>query len=104
MLITADFSTMMLTSTRWVCYASSIWKCWNIDLISKKLLKSRVKQLRLEAKLSQNHLARLSDLDRATIAKAEKGAVVSELTLHKVASALSEQLGRTLEPDELVGY
>ncbi len=69
----------------------------------RKFTTSRVKKLRLEAGLSQNHLARLSGLDRATVAKAERGDSVSELTLHKVASALSKALNKKLEPEELAG-
>jgi transcriptional regulator with XRE-family HTH domain len=61
-----------------------------------------IKSLRLEAKLSLNHLARLADLDRATVSKAEKGGAVSELTLHKMASALGQALGRNLTADEMV--
>lgn len=63
---------------------------------------SRIKALRLEAKLSLNHFARLADLDRATVSKAEKGGTVSELTLHKMAAALSQELDRPLNPNELV--
>lgn len=63
---------------------------------------SKIKSFRLEAKLSLNQLARLADLDRATVAKAEKGGVVSELTLHKIAAALGRQLDRSLNADELV--
>lgn len=62
---------------------------------------SRIKALRLEAKLSLNHFARLADLDRATVSKAEKGGTVSELTLHKIAAALSQELDRPLKPNEL---
>lgn len=69
---------------------------------TERRLMNRIKALRLEAKLSQNHLARLADLDRATVSKAEKGGAVSELTLHKMAAALSQQLGQPLNPDELV--
>ncbi len=62
---------------------------------------SKIKRLRLESKLSLNQLARLADLDRATVSKAEKGGAVSELTLHKIAAALGQQLERSLDPDEL---
>lgn len=62
---------------------------------------NRIKTLRLEARLSLNHLARLADLDRATVAKAERGGAISELTLHKMAGALSQKLDRPLNPDEL---
>ncbi len=63
---------------------------------------SKIKSLRLEAKLSMNHFARLADLDRATVSKAEKGGAVSELTLHKMAAALGRRLDRSLDADELV--
>ena len=63
---------------------------------------SKIKSLRLEAKLSLNQFARLADLDRATISKAEKGGIVSELTLHKIAAALSQELDRSLDANDLV--
>lgn len=63
---------------------------------------STIKALRLEAKLSLSHFARLADLDRATVSKAEKGKSVSELSLHKMAAALSQELGRPLAPEDLV--
>lgn len=66
------------------------------------IMVSKIKSLRLEAKLSLNQLARLADLDRATVSKAEKGGVVSELTLHKIAATLGRQLNRNLVADELV--
>lgn len=63
---------------------------------------SKIKALRLEAKLSLSHLARLADLDRATVSKAEKGDSVSELSMHKMAAALSQELERPLAPEDLV--
>ncbi len=63
---------------------------------------SKIKSLRLEAKLSLNQFARLADLDRATVSKAEKGGAVSELTLHKIAAALGQELDRNLEASDLV--
>ncbi len=62
---------------------------------------NRIKGLRLEAKLSLNHLARIAELDRATVSKAEKGGSVSELTLHKISAALSQELDRALNVEEL---
>jgi len=70
-------------------------------LAAEGWLMSKIKELRLEAKLSLNHLARLAELDRATVSKAEKGGSVSELTLHKISAALSLELGRTLNVEEL---
>ena len=66
------------------------------------MMASKIKSLRLEAKLSLNQFARLADLDRATVSKAEKGGAVSELTLHKIAAALGEELDRRLEARDLV--
>lgn len=57
----------------------------------------KLKQLRLEAKLSQNKLARKADLDRTTVSNAESGKDVSEITLSKLASALTDALGRKIE-------
>lgn len=69
---------------------------------AERIVISKIKSLRLEAKLSLNQFARLADLDRATVSKAEKGAAVSELTLHKIAAALGRQLDRSVDADELV--
>jgi len=62
---------------------------------------SKMKTLRLEARLSQNQLARKADLDRGTIASAESGRKVQDLTLSKISGALSEALGRTVDIDDL---
>jgi DNA-binding XRE family transcriptional regulator len=87
-----------------VSSSSSFTSCWlfSLALVGREKALNMIKNLRLEAKLSLNHLARLADLDRATVSKAEKGGVVSELTIHKMASALSQELGRPLSPDELI--
>lgn len=37
---------------------------------------NKIKNLRLEAKLSLNQFSRLADMDRATVSKAEKGGAV----------------------------
>ena len=59
----------------------------------------RLKQIRLEARLSQNRLARLADLDRGTVARAERGDDVSDLSIAKMAQALSVQLNREISLD-----
>lgn len=56
----------------------------------------RVKQLRMQAGLSQNKLARRADLDRSTISNAERGKEVSDLTVRKLEIAFSEVLGRSI--------
>jgi DNA-binding XRE family transcriptional regulator len=55
-----------------------------------------LKKLRLEAGLSQNKLARAADLDRTTISSAERGEEVTDLTLSKLATALSRVLGKEI--------
>lgn len=55
-----------------------------------------LRQLRLEAKLSQNRLARQADLDRTTVSSAENGREVSEITVSKLSSALSDALKREI--------
>lgn len=55
---------------------------------------NRVKNLRLEAGLSQNQLARKANLDRGTVSAAESGKDLQELSISKLERALSEELGR----------
>jgi len=54
----------------------------------------KLKTMRLQARLSQNGLARKAELDRTTVSNAERGLEVSELTLSKLASALSAELSQ----------
>lgn len=63
---------------------------------------SIVKKLRLEARLSQNQLARLADLDRATVSEVEKGSKTpQELTLSKLAGAFTQKLGKEITIEDL---
>jgi transcriptional regulator with XRE-family HTH domain len=57
--------------------------CGNMSIMAKD---SKIKILRLKHRLSQNGLARKSELDRATVSAAENGKSVSDLTLSKIAS------------------
>lgn len=67
--------------------------------VAKKL--NKIKQMRLEARMSQNQLARKAELDRGTVASAEAGKSVQDLTLSKIASALSAALGRPVDIEEI---
>lgn len=58
--------------------------------------------MRLQAKLSQNGLARKADLDRTTVSNAERGLEISELTLSKLASALSGELDQPVSAERLM--
>jgi DNA-binding XRE family transcriptional regulator len=60
-----------------------------------------LRKLRLEAGLSQNKLARTADLDRTTISSAERGDEVTDLTLSKLATALSKALGTSIAASRL---
>ena len=62
----------------------------------------QLKTLRLQAKLSQNALARRADLDRTTVSNAERGREVSELTASKLASTLSDELGLEIGIDRIL--
>lgn len=62
----------------------------------------QLKILRLQARLSQNGLARKADLDRTTVSNAERGLEVSELTLSKLTSALSAELGQTIDQNQIL--
>lgn len=61
-----------------------------------------LRSYRLRAKLSQSKLARVSDLDRTTVSNAENGKEVSELTMYKLAEALSNSLGGDVSVDEII--
>lgn len=62
---------------------------------------ARLRDLRLEAGLSQSKLAQAADLDRTTVSHAEQGLDVSDLTVSKIVKALSVKLGRKVEADEI---
>lgn len=62
----------------------------------------KLKTLRLEAKLSQNKLAQRADLDRGTVSAAERGGDVTEITVSKLAAALTKALRREIKLDDLV--
>ena len=61
----------------------------------------QLKTMRLQAKLSQNGLARKAELDRTTVSNAERGREVSELTLAKLTSALSIELGQEIPHERI---
>ncbi|MQB22562.1 XRE family transcriptional regulator [Agrobacterium tumefaciens] len=61
-----------------------------------------LKNLRFRAKWSQNKLARAAELDRATVSKAENGDEVAELTVSKLCSALSTELGTEIGPQQIL--
>ena len=62
----------------------------------------QLKTMRLQAKLSQNGLARKADLDRTTVSNAERGLEISELTVSKLAGALSVELKQEIPADRLL--
>lgn len=60
-----------------------------------------LKSLRLEAGVSVSKIARHCDLDRGTVAAAEAGRPVAELTGAKIAKGLSALLNRRVEVEEI---
>lgn len=63
---------------------------------------TRLKSLRLQAKLSQNKLAVKAELDRTTVSNAENGHNVSEITISKLIAALSKELGREISLNSIL--
>ncbi|MDF1671579.1 MAG: helix-turn-helix transcriptional regulator [Roseovarius sp.] len=61
----------------------------------------KLKALRLQAGLSKSKFARLADLDRGTVEKAESGNDVSELTGAKLVNALSASLEADVTIEDL---
>ena len=62
----------------------------------------QLRNLRLQAGLSQNKLARMADLDRTTLSKAESGGSVQIETISKIISALSDALGRRINAQDVI--
>ena len=63
----------------------------------------KLKSYRMQAGLSQNKLAREADLERGTVSNAERGREVTDLTIAKLATALSAKLGKEITLEELSG-
>jgi transcriptional regulator with XRE-family HTH domain len=63
----------------------------------------KLRDLRMQAGLSQNALSRLANLDRGTISSAENGKDVQELSIRKALGAIGTKLGREVSMDEVVG-
>lgn len=61
----------------------------------------KLKAYRMQAGLSQNKLARAADLERGTVSNAERGREVTDLTVAKIASALSTKLEKEVTLGEL---
>lgn len=62
----------------------------------------QLKKFRLQAGLSQNRVARMADLDRTTVSKAENGSNVQIQTLSKIISAISDALGAEIRAQDII--
>jgi predicted transcriptional regulator len=62
-----------------------------------------LKELRLEARLSVNALAKLAHVDRATIDRAERGDPVYDYSAAAIVQTLAKQLGRTIRLEDVDG-
>jgi transcriptional regulator with XRE-family HTH domain len=64
---------------------------------------STIKELRLEARLSIAALARLADVDRNTVERAEEGKPVQDAKAYAIVAALSGRLGRKIDFKQVDG-
>jgi DNA-binding XRE family transcriptional regulator len=62
-----------------------------------------LRQLRLEARLSSTKLARLADVDRQTVVRAESGVPVQDVKAYAIVTALGKVLGRDLRLEDVDG-
>jgi predicted transcriptional regulator len=58
-------------------------------------------ELRLQARLSVNRLARLADVDYKTAQRAEEGLPIQHLKALALVEALSRELGRPITLDDI---
>jgi len=58
-------------------------------------------ELRLQARLSVNRLARLADVDYKTAQRAEEGLPIQHLKALALVEALSRELGRSITLDDI---
>jgi len=62
---------------------------------------TKLKQYRLQARLSLSQLARLAQVDETTVKRAETGQPVQEVKAFAIAQAISQALGQELTSDDL---
>ena len=62
-----------------------------------------LEELRIECGWSRNEMARRADVDFSTVKKAINGETVSISTAHKLAAAISHQLDRTIQFQQIKG-
>jgi len=59
------------------------------------------REMRLQARLSVNRLARLADVDYKTAQRADEGLPIQQLKAIALIEALSRELGRSLTLDDI---
>ena len=62
---------------------------------------STFQELRLQARLSVNRLARLADVDYKTAQRADEGLPIQQLKALALVDALSRELGRPITLDDI---
>lgn len=65
---------------------------------------SKLKDLRLETKLTRGMLADLAEVDVATVRRAEEGKRIQDVKAARIADALSTHLGRTISYRDIGDY
>ena len=62
-----------------------------------------LKELRLQARLSFTQLAKLANLDRQTVERAEEGTPVRDVKAYAIVDALNKRLGENFSMEEIEG-
>lgn len=62
---------------------------------------STLKELRLQSRLSVSKLARMADVDRQTVERAENGTAIQDVKAYAIVTALSQHLGRSLRIEDI---
>lgn len=62
-----------------------------------------LKELRLQARLPVSKLAKLADVDRQTIVRAESGTAIQDVKAYAIIEALKQQLNQPLKMEDVTG-
>lgn len=61
----------------------------------------KLKELRLQARLSVAELSRLANIDRKTVERAESGKPIQDVKAYALVATLGQQLNRALSLEEI---
>lgn len=69
----------------------------------RKTYMATLRELRLEAGLTMNGLARLAKVDHTTVDRAERGLRILDVKAHVIVQALAQKLGRKISVEDVEG-